>query len=72
MNETYLYDIDSTVWTINSDTDIIESWKVVQVVISAVTGAANKISYILHGRRGSMSFAEADVYPTLDAALETL
>jgi len=71
MNETYLYAIDSIVWTIDEDDNIAKSWKVKQVNIES-TVEGNVITYIVYGNYGTSSYDEADLYPTLSDALLTL
>lgn len=71
MNETYLYALNATVWTIQDETNIVESWSVKQVTI-VCTEAATVVKYVLKGLRGSIIFLEEDVYETLEDALETI
>lgn len=71
MNETFIYAIGASVWTVTADSNIVENW-VVQMVTIVVTETVTTVKYVLHNKHGSATFAEADIYATLNDALLTL
>jgi hypothetical protein len=71
MNETYIYPIGASVWTVTVDSNIVENW-IVQMVTIIVAETANTVTYVLHNKHGSASFLEANIYATLNDALLTL
>lgn len=71
MNETYLYALDSTVWTIQEETNIVESWFVKQITITC-TEDDTVVTYILRNGRGTFIYLEDDLFETLEDALESI
>lgn len=71
MNQTSLYDLNDSVWTVDTETNIAENWLVKSIDI-VVTEAAVAVSYILHNKVWSRNFLETDIYASLSDALDSL
>ena len=74
MIKSYIYNLGDIVWTLQDETDIVETWTVKQITINVTSTeeTGTTIKYVLAGRRGSLQFLEADIYETLTDALNAI
>ena len=71
MNQTSLYDLNNSVWTVDPETNIAENWQVKSIDI-LVTETDTVVSYILHNKTWSREFLETEIYASLGDALDSL
>lgn len=74
MIRNYVYNLGDIVWTLQNETNIVESWIVKQVLINVTSDAIDGtvVKYVLAGKRGSFKFLESDMYETIADALNAI